>query len=118
MNCDQTSPLEPRYRSRRHAASRRTLVWSSSMRAFIPSNTCKLACHNLSEMAEGCGTAYYRYGAALFYRAQEDQDVFGDDMKTAAQQRDVQVVDCALPVSRLASVRSAHGSSNRSHVLG
>ncbi len=35
--------------------------------------------------------AYYRYGAALFYRAQEEQDVFGDDMKTAAQQRDVQV---------------------------
>lgn len=44
-----------------------------------------------SETAEGCGSAYYRYGAALFYRAQEEQDVFGDDMKTAAQQRDVQV---------------------------
>lgn len=42
-------------------------------------------------MAEACGTAYYRYGAALLYRAQEEQDVFGDDMKSAAQQRDVQV---------------------------
>ena len=42
-------------------------------------------------MAEACGTAYYRYGAALLYRAQEEQDVFGDDMKSAAQERDIQV---------------------------
>lgn len=50
-----------------------------------------LKCRVAAEMAEACGTAYYRYGAALLYRAQEEQDVFGDDMKSAAQQRDVQV---------------------------
>ena len=43
------------------------------------------------ETAEECGTAYYRYGAALFYRAQEEQDVFGDDMRSAAQERDTKV---------------------------
>lgn len=48
-------------------------------------------CPLAAETSEECGTAYYRYGAALFYRAQEEQDVFGDDMKSAAQQRDAQV---------------------------
>ncbi len=57
----------------------------------IRTEHCKMARGDASETAEGCGSAYYRYGAALFYRAQEEQDVFGDDMKTAAQQRDVQV---------------------------
>ena len=42
-------------------------------------------------MAEACGTAFYRYGAALLYRAKEEQDVFGDEMSSAAQERDTQV---------------------------
>ena len=47
-------------------------------------------------MAEACGTAYYRYGAALFYRAQEDGDILGGEAQSAAAQRDAQVGSCPL----------------------
>ena len=38
-----------------------------------------------AELAEECGTCYHRYGAALFYRAQEESDVFGATLQQAAR---------------------------------
>ncbi len=37
-----------------------------------------------AELAEECGACYHRYGAALFYRAQEEGDLFGAPLRQAA----------------------------------
>ncbi len=47
--------------------------------------------HTADQAAE-CGSAYYRYGAALFYKAQDEADVFGDNLQGAAEQHDAQVL--------------------------
>ncbi len=44
-----------------------------------------------AEQAPECGSAYWRYGAALFYKAQDENDVFGDNLQDAAEQHDAQV---------------------------
>lgn len=38
----------------------------------------------LAELGEECAAVYHRYGAALFYKAQEDSDVFGAPLRQAA----------------------------------
>ena len=45
----------------------------------------------LADQAPECGSAYYRYGAALFYKAQDEADVFGDNLQGAAEAHDAQV---------------------------
>lgn len=35
-------------------------------------------------MALECASAYYRYGSALFYKAQQDNDVLGAPLRQAA----------------------------------
>lgn len=40
--------------------------------------------------AAECGSAYYRYGAALFYKAQDEADVFGGNLQDAAEKHDAQ----------------------------
>lgn len=47
--------------------------------------------HRLADQAPECGGAYYRYGAALFYKAQDEADVFGDNLQDAAEKHDAQV---------------------------
>ena len=42
-------------------------------------------CHAGAELAKECGACYHRYGAALFYRAQEESDVFGAPLQQAAR---------------------------------
>jgi hypothetical protein len=48
----------------------------------------RLVCRNprllIAELALECAPAYYRYGAALLYQAQDSADVFGTSMKGAA----------------------------------
>ena len=44
-----------------------------------------------ADQAAECGGAYYRYGAALFYKAQDEADVFGDNLQDAAEKHDAQV---------------------------
>ena len=41
--------------------------------------------------AEECGSVYWRYGAALFYKAQDESDVFSDQLQGAATQHDDRV---------------------------
>ena len=35
-----------------------------------------------------CASTYFRYGAALFYKAQDEQDVFGATLQAAAAHED------------------------------
>ena len=39
-------------------------------------------------MALECASAYYRYGCALFYKAQQDNDVLGAPLRQAADERE------------------------------
>jgi hypothetical protein len=48
-------------------------------------------CRPRTDQAAECGGAYYRYGAALFYKAQYEADVFGDNLQDAAEKHDAQV---------------------------
>lgn len=41
-----------------------------------------------AEMALECASAYYRYGCALFYKAQQDNDVLGAPLRQAADERE------------------------------
>ena len=41
------------------------------------------ACH-LADVDIRCASTYFRYGAALFYKAQDEQDVFGASLQAAA----------------------------------
>lgn len=55
-------------------------------RAFLT-----LWCAGYAGQAAECGSAYYRYGAALFYKAQDEADVFGGNLQDAAEKHDAQV---------------------------
>lgn len=39
-----------------------------------------------ADAAPECASTYFQYGAALFRKAQEDSDVFGAQLQTAADQ--------------------------------
>ena len=41
------------------------------------------ACH-VADVDIRCASTYFRYGAALFYKAQDEQDVFGASLQAAA----------------------------------
>ena len=41
-----------------------------------------------AELAPECATAYHHYGTAVFYKAQEEQDVFGAPLQLAADEQD------------------------------
>lgn len=38
----------------------------------------------VAELAQECASSYHRYGEALFYKAQEESDVFGAPIQQAA----------------------------------
>ena len=41
-----------------------------------------------AELASECATAYHHYGTAIFYKAQEEQDVFGAPLQQAAEEQE------------------------------
>ena len=45
-----------------------------------PSNTA----FSCADVDIKCASTYFRYGAALFYKAQDEQDVFGAPLQAAA----------------------------------
>jgi len=55
-----------------------------------------------AEMALECASAYYRYGSALFYRAQQDNDVLGVPLRQAADEREAAAALDAAPSARAA----------------
>lgn len=40
-----------------------------------------------------CASTYFRYGAALFYKAQDEQDVFGATLQAAAAHEDAEAAE-------------------------
>jgi len=40
-----------------------------------------------------CASTYFRYGAALFYKAQDEQDVFGSTLQAAAAHEDAEAAE-------------------------
>ncbi len=45
--------------------------------------------HDLhADLAPECASAYHHYGTAIFYKAQEEQDVFGAPLQQAAEEQD------------------------------
>ena len=66
----------------RNGASHQHAHWPNCGR-IIKAHAATPARH-ATELAEECGACYHRYGAALFYRAQEESDVFGKPLRQAA----------------------------------
>lgn len=44
----------------------------------------KVHCLLHADLAPECASAYHHYGTAIFYKAQEEQDVFGAPLQQAA----------------------------------
>ncbi len=44
---------------------------------------------SIAELSLECASCYHRYGEALFYKAQEESDVFGAPIQQAAQEKDL-----------------------------
>ena len=40
-----------------------------------------------------CASTYFRYGAALFYKAQDEQDVFGSSLQAATTHEDAEAAE-------------------------
>lgn len=40
-----------------------------------------------------CASTYFRYGAALFYKAQDEQDVFGSSLQAATAHEEADVAE-------------------------
>ncbi|CAK0783497.1 hypothetical protein CVIRNUC_006696 [Coccomyxa viridis] len=51
------------------------------------------------ELASDCATAYHHYGTAIFYKAQEEQDVFGAPLQQAAEEQENDVEEPKEKVS-------------------
>lgn len=47
----------------------------------------------LADINIKCASTYFRYGAALFYKAQDEQDVFGSSLQAATAQEEADVAD-------------------------
>lgn len=41
-----------------------------------------------ADLAPECASAYHHYGTAIFYKAQEEQDVFGAPLQQAAEEQE------------------------------
>ena len=41
-----------------------------------------------ADLAPKCASAYHHYGTAIFYKAQEEQDVFGAPLQQAAEEQE------------------------------
>ena len=50
-------------------------------------------CHCLADVDIKCASTYFRYGAALFYKAQDEQDVFGSTLQAAAANDEADVAE-------------------------
>lgn len=47
----------------------------------------------LADVDIKCASTYFRYGAALFYKAQDEQDVFGSTLQAATAHEDAEAVE-------------------------
>lgn len=47
----------------------------------------------LADVNIKCASTYFRYGAALFYKAQDEQDVFGSSLQAAAAHEEAEVAE-------------------------
>ena len=47
----------------------------------------------LADVDVRCASTYFRYGAALFYKAQDEQDVFGCSLQAATAHEDAEAVE-------------------------
>ena len=52
-----------------------------------------------AELASECATSYHHYGTAIFYKAQEEQDVFGAPLQQAAEEQENDVEEPKEKVS-------------------
>ena len=55
---------------------------------MLKSSLLKLADVNIK-----CASTYFRYGAALFYKAQDEQDVFGSSLQAATAHDEADVAE-------------------------
>ena len=56
---------------------------------YVPCQvSCVLRAISHAELAPECATAYHHYGTAIFYKAQEEQDVFGAPLQQAAEEQE------------------------------
>ena len=57
----------------------------------------RLSCYNhaleLADVNIKCASTYFRYGAALFYKAQDEQDVFGSSLQAATAHDEADVAE-------------------------
>lgn len=47
----------------------------------------------LADVNIKCASTYFRYGAALFYKAQDEQDVFGSSFQAATAHDEADVAE-------------------------
>ena len=66
-----------------HMHVERNCLLSQAMFNHKRSLLAETACH-IADVDIRCASTYYRYGAALFYKAQDEQDVFGASLQAAA----------------------------------
>lgn len=50
-------------------------------------------CQQFGDVDIRCASTYFRYGAALFYKAQDEQDVFGSTLQAATAHEDTEAVE-------------------------
>lgn len=50
-------------------------------------------CQHFGDVDIKCASTYFRYGAALFYKAQDEQDVFGSTLQAATAHEDAEAVE-------------------------
>ncbi|DBA78663.1 hypothetical protein WJX77_011361 [Trebouxia sp. C0004] len=50
-------------------------------------------CQQFGDVDIKCASTYFRYGAALFYKAQDEQDVFGSTLQAATAHEDAEAVE-------------------------
>ena len=72
------------------AVWRSVICCSSSVRA-LPDLPMTLS--YLADVDIRCASTYFRYGAALFYKAQDEQDVFGSTLQAATAHEDTEAVE-------------------------
>jgi len=79
----------------------RHVVSSLEVSTLLQQSNTRIACYDylpmtLSYLADvdlKCASTYFRYGAALFYKAQDEQDVFGSTLQAATAHEDAEAVE-------------------------
>lgn len=63
--------------------------YPSEVQAFVKASMQQTFRGDLfADLAPECASAYHHYGTAIFYKAQEAQDVFGAPLQQAAEEQE------------------------------